>query len=74
MDATKNTTPETITLAGDWNAQSKELKTRYTQLTDADLKFEPGKENDLISRVQARLNKKRGEVIELLRSGQVEKK
>lgn len=74
MDTTKDTTTETLTIGGDWDAQSKELKTKYAQLTDADLKFEKGKEQELITRVQTRLNKKRGEVIELIRSGQIETK
>lgn len=74
MDTTKQNGLESLTLAGDWNAQSKELKTRYSQLTDADLNLEPGKENELISRVQSRLKKNRSEVVQLLRSGQIEQK
>jgi hypothetical protein len=74
MNTAKQNGNETITLAGDWNAQSKDLKTRYTQLTDADLNFEPGKENELISRVQSRLKKNRTEVVQILRSSQVEQK
>jgi hypothetical protein len=42
-------------------------------LTDADLKFEAGKENDLLQRVQTRLNKKREEVINIIKKFQTEK-
>ena len=71
MDTT-NKSP--LTLTGDWEAQSKELKTKYTQLTDTDLKLEPGGERELIGRVKARLNKNHDEVVEILRAGQIEKK
>lgn len=71
MDTAKQNGSETIKLSGDWNAQSKELKTRYPQLTDADLNFEPGKENELISRVQSRLKKNHTEVVRILRSSQI---
>lgn len=57
-------------MAGDWDAQSKELKGKFSQLTDSDLKFEPGKENDLLKRVETRLNKKRDEVINIIKKVQ----
>lgn len=65
---TKNKEPFTVT--GDWVKQSKTLKETFPKLTDSDLKFETGKEQDLLSRIQSRLGKKRDEVIELLRVGQ----
>lgn len=69
MESTNQTvTPFKIT--GDWSIQSKQLKEKFSQLTDADLKFETGKEEDLIERVIARLNKKREEVINILKKGQ----
>jgi len=37
------------------------------------LKFEPGKENDLISRLQTRLVKNRQEVIDVIKHGKLEK-
>jgi hypothetical protein len=68
-----NQTPENFKITGDWTVQSKQLKEKYSQLTDADLKFEPGKENDLLKRVETRLNKKREEVINIIKKGQPEK-
>jgi hypothetical protein len=63
-------TTESFKITGNWATQSKELKSKYAQLTDADLKFEVGKENDLLQRVETRLNKKREEVINIIKKGQ----
>jgi uncharacterized protein YjbJ (UPF0337 family) len=64
---------EVFKISGNWEAQAKSLKAKYSQLTDADLKFENGKENELIGRVETRLNKKREEVINILKKNLVEK-
>ena len=71
MDSTIKKNNETFTVTGDWTKQSAQLKKEFSQLTDSDLKFEKGKEHDLLSRLQTRLGKKRTEVIELLKGGQV---
>jgi uncharacterized protein YjbJ (UPF0337 family) len=71
MNTTNTKGNEGFTITGDWARQSKTLKETFTTLTDADLNFENGKENDLLSRIQTRLGKKRDEVIELLRGGHV---
>jgi len=57
---------EVFRITGDWAKQSRELKLLYSQLTDEDLKFEPGKENELVNRIEKRLHKKRTDVIALL--------
>ena len=61
---------EAFKMVGDWNNQSKQLKTKYSQLTDEDLKFEAGKENDLLQRVEKRLSKTRDEVVHILQKVQ----
>ncbi|GAB3416210.1 hypothetical protein [Niabella aquatica] len=61
---------ENFKIVGDWSSQSKTLKEKYPLLVDADLKFEKGKENDLLARVGTRLNKKREEVINILKKVQ----
>ncbi|WP_300600979.1 hypothetical protein [Niabella sp.] len=66
----KITNNENFKMIGDWTSQSKTLKEKYPLLVDADLKFEKGKENDLLTRVGTRLNKKRDEVINILRKVQ----
>lgn len=47
MEATTNKSAETFKITGNWDAQSKELKQKFSQLTDADLKVEAGKENEI---------------------------
>lgn len=70
-------TPKTSTVAfkmtGNWNDQSKELKKSYGQLTEEDLKFESGKENELLTRIENRLHKSRPDVINLIKKAQVKK-
>lgn len=65
---TKNIAAFVIT--GDWAVQSKDLRREFTQLTDEDLKFEKGKEGDLLKRLEVKLNKKREELISIIQKGQ----
>jgi len=67
----KNNAPFKIT--GNWDAQSKQLKAKFPKLTDADLKYEIGKETALLSRIETRLNKSNEEVIDIIKKGQSEK-
>lgn len=69
MENTTATTTENFKITGDWAAQSKILKEKFSQLTDADLKFEPGKEPELLTRIETKLNKKREEVINIINKG-----
>ncbi len=57
---------EAFKIRGDWKDQAKQLKSKYPQLTDEDLKFEQGKENELLKRVETRLNKNHEEVISIM--------
>lgn len=68
MDITSNNT-ETFKMTGNWDDQTVVLKEKFPQLTDADLKFETGKESDLLKRMETRLNKKREEVINIIKKG-----
>jgi hypothetical protein len=70
MENSTNKTAESFKIKGNWATQSKELKGKFSQLTDEDLKFETGKENDLLKRVETRLNKNREEVINIIKKGQ----
>lgn len=67
MDKVQNNTTEGFKITGNWEKQSKTLREKYPSLTDSDLKFEPGKEKELISRVSSRLNKKEEEVTNILK-------
>jgi len=59
---------ELFKVSGDWNKQSKALKTKFPKLTSEDVKFETGKESDLFKRMETRLNKSRNEVIGILKT------
>ncbi|HPH81660.1 MAG TPA: hypothetical protein PL185_03760 [Flavobacteriales bacterium] len=73
MEAIKNHSTENFKISGDWNVQSKNLKEKFSSLTDADLKFETGKENELLTRIETKLNKKRDEVINIIKKGMSDK-
>lgn len=70
MENSKINTSEAFQVTGNWENQSKELKSKFSQLTDEDLKFEKGKENELLIRVENRLNKQREEVIHIIQKVQ----
>ena len=44
----------TLQLKGDWNITKGKLKQKYGQLTDSDLQYEEGREDELIGRIQKR--------------------
>lgn len=44
----------TLKMKGTWNETKGKLKQRYAQLTDNDLLFEEGKEDELLGRLQKR--------------------
>jgi uncharacterized protein YjbJ (UPF0337 family) len=73
MDANQIKVNEAFKINGNWADQSKQLKAKYSQLTDSDLKLESGKENEMLGRIQSRLNKKRDEVINIIQKNQAEK-
>lgn len=58
---------EVFTIKGNWEEHAKAMKKDFSQLTDADLKFETGKEEELVARVMSRLGKKHGEVVDMLK-------
>lgn len=66
MESAINKQMTILKITGDWKPQAKKLQEKFTQLTDSDVKFELGKEEDLLTRVETRLNKKRDEVISII--------
>jgi uncharacterized protein YjbJ (UPF0337 family) len=52
----------TTTLKGDWNVTKGKLKQKWANLTDDDLTFAEGKEDELIGRVQKRTGETRDAV------------
>jgi uncharacterized protein YjbJ (UPF0337 family) len=52
----------TMNLKGHWNEIKGKLKQKYGQLTDDDLTFTEGKEEELLGRLQKRLGKSKEDV------------
>lgn len=70
METKSNKVPLIFKIFGDWKKQADQLKEKFPQLTEADLKFETGRESDLLNRIETRLHKKREEVINIIKKGQ----
>ena len=51
-------------LRGNWNELKGKIKQQYATLTDDDLKYEEGKEDELIGRLQQKIGKSKDEVID----------
>jgi uncharacterized protein YjbJ (UPF0337 family) len=52
----------TLTAKGNWNIFLGKLKQKFAQLTDDDVQFMEGKENELTGRIQKRTGRARKEV------------
>lgn len=65
-----NIKSQPFTVSGNWDSQAKALKTKFSKLTDQDLKFEKGHEKDLINRISKRLEKNQEEVVNILKKGE----
>ena len=57
-----------LELKGKWNEMKGKAKQQYGELTDDDLKYEEGKDDELIGRIQNRLGKTKDEVVSWIRS------
>ena len=57
----------TLELKGNWNITKGKLKQKIAQLTDDDLQYVEGKENELIGRIQKRTGQTRTQVEELMK-------
>ena len=53
---------------GSWNEVKGKLKQKYAQLTDDDLRFAEGKDEELLGRLQQRLGKTKDDVRKELES------
>ena len=51
---------------GEWNELKGKLKQKYAQLTDDDLMYVKGKEDELLGRLQKKLGKKQDEIRKLI--------
>ena len=64
----RNRSSELVNISENWSKLSILLKERFASLTENDLKFVRGKENELLSKLSFRLNKRRQEVIEIIKN------
>jgi len=51
-----------LQLKGSWNEAKGKLKQKYAQLTDDDLAFAEGKDDELLGRLQQRLGKSKDDL------------
>ncbi|AFD05999.1 CsbD family protein [Solitalea canadensis] len=59
---------DTLELKGKWNEIKGKIKQSYADLTDDDLKYEEGKQDELLGRLQQKLGKSRDELISWIKS------
>jgi uncharacterized protein YjbJ (UPF0337 family) len=55
-----------LQIKGSWNELKGKLKQQYGNLTDNDLVFSEGKEDELLGRLQKKLGKSKDEVREII--------
>ncbi|WP_235296141.1 CsbD family protein [Portibacter marinus] len=55
-------------LKGNWNIVKGELKQQYGELTDDDLTYEEGKEDELLGKIQKKTGKTKAEVKDFIDS------
>ena len=60
--------PNKTMVKGNWNIIKGKLKEAYGTLTDDDLMFAEGKEEELYGRIQRRIGKSRDEVRKMIES------
>ncbi len=53
-------------LKGDWNEAKGKLKQQFATLTDDDLLFEEGKQDELVGRLQAKLGMAKEEIHKMI--------
>jgi phage anti-repressor protein len=67
MDTNHNKGDKSFKIPENWNEQSKQLREKFSTLTDYDLKLEEGKEKEMLERIGNRLRKNREEVLSIIK-------
>lgn len=57
-----------LKLSAPWDEVKEKLKETNINLTDEDLSYEPGKEQELLDRLQQKINKPKEEIRQLIES------
>jgi uncharacterized protein YjbJ (UPF0337 family) len=55
-------------IRGNWNELKGKIKQQYANLTDDDLQYEEGKDDELVGRIQQKIGKTKDEVIRWIQS------
>lgn len=55
-----------LEIKGNWNEQKGKLKQKFANLTDDDLMFAEGKEDELLGRLQKKLGKSKEELHKII--------
>lgn len=53
---------------GAWNDVKGKIKQKYAHLTDDDLKYEEGKDDELLGKLQTKIGKGRDELVKWIKS------
>lgn len=57
-----------LEIKGNWNKMKGKIKQAYADLTDDDLKYEEGKDDELLGRLQTKTGKSKDELVKWLKS------
>lgn len=57
-----------LEIKGNWNELKGKMKKAHAGLTDDDLEYEEGKDDELVGRLQKKLGKTKDEVVSWIRS------
>jgi uncharacterized protein YjbJ (UPF0337 family) len=57
-----------LELKGKWNELKGKVKQTYANLTDDDLKYEEGKDDELLGRLQQKTGRSKDELVKWLKS------
>lgn len=62
MENKPNNSGRTLKMKGNWNEMKGKIKQKYANLTDDDLLYEEGKEDELYGRIQKRTGQTKEEI------------
>ena len=60
--------PWKLKLKGSWNETKGKMKKAYADLTDDDLRYEEGKDDEFLGRMQKKIGKTKEEVVRWIES------
>lgn len=64
---------DNLRIKGNWNTIKGKIKQQWGDLTDDDLQYEEGREDELLGRIQRKTGKSREEVVSYINSIDVDR-